>query len=115
MARWSKPSKLANEPSECGMFGLESQSGGVVPRSAREELKPAQQRALAVLKDGHQELTRGAYQQICGVSRSQAAYDLAELVEAGVLERIGGGRVTRHGLLRQTQSPIRHSTSECIR
>jgi hypothetical protein len=98
------------------MFGLESRSGGVVPRSAREEFKPAQQRAVAVLKDGHEaELTRGAYQQICGVSRSQAAYDLAELVEAGVLERIGGGRSTRYVLVRQPNSSRRHWTSDRIR
>jgi hypothetical protein len=97
------------------MFRLESQSGGVVPRSAREELKPAQQRALAVLKNGHEELTRGAYQQICGVSRSQAAYDLAELVEAGVLERIGGGRSTRYVLVREPNSSRRHWTTDRIR
>jgi Transcriptional regulator DIP2311-like, C-terminal domain len=86
-----------------------------VPRSAREELKPAQQRAVAVLKDGHEELTRGAYQQISGVSRSQAAYDLAELVEAGVLERIGGGRSTRYVLVREPNSSRRHWTSDRIR
>jgi hypothetical protein len=86
-----------------------------VPRSAREEFKPAQQRAVAVLKDGHEELTRGAYQQICGVSRSQAAYDLAELVEAGVLERIGGGRSTRYVLVREPNSSRRHWTSDRIR
>jgi len=86
-----------------------------VPRSAREELKPAQQRAVAVLKDGHEELTRGAYQQICGVSRSQAAYDLAELVEAGVFERIGGGRSTRYVLVREPNSSRRHWTSDRIR
>jgi hypothetical protein len=111
-----QPSKLANEPSECGMFGFESRSGGVVPRSAREEFKPAQQRALAVLKDGHEaELTRGAYEQICGVSRSQAAYDLAELVEAGALQRIGGGRSTRYVLVREPNSSRRHWTSDRIR
>jgi Transcriptional regulator DIP2311-like, C-terminal domain len=86
-----------------------------VPRSAREEFKPAQQRAVAVLKDGHEELTRGAYQEICGVSRSQAAYDLAELVEAGVLERIGGGRSTRYVLVREPNSSRRHWTSDRIR
>ena len=86
-----------------------------MPRSAREEFKPAQQRAVAVLKDGHEELTRGAYQQICGVSRSQAAYDLAELVEAGVFERIGGGRSTRYVLVREPNSSRRHWTSDRIR
>ena len=87
-----------------------------MPRSAREEFKPAQQRALAVLQDGHEtELTRGAYQEICGVSRSQAAYDLAELVEAGSLERIGGGRSTRYVLVRERNSSRRHWTSDRIR
>jgi len=87
-----------------------------VPRPAREEFKPAQQRALALLRDGREaDLTRGAYQEICGVSRSQAAYDLAELVEAGVLERVGGGRSTRYVLVRQPNLARRHWTSERIR
>ena len=87
-----------------------------MPRSAREEFKPAQQRALAVLQNGHEtELTRGAYQEICSVSRSQAAYDLAELVEVGALERVGGGRSTRYVLVREPNSPRRHWTSERIR
>ena len=87
-----------------------------MPRSARQEFKPAQHRALAVLQNGHQtELTRGAYQEICGVSRSQAAYDLAELVGAGALERVGGGRSTRYVLVREPNSSRRHWTSERIR
>ena len=86
------------------------------PVSARHELKPAQQRALALLREGPEtELTRGAYQEICGVSRSQAAYDLAELVEAGVLERVGGGRSTRYVLVREPNSTRRHWTNERIR
>ena len=99
-----------------GIFDLESRSGGEVPRSAREEFKPAQRRALAVLQNGHgKELTRGAYQEICGVSRSQAAYDLAELVEAGALERVGGGRSTRYVLVREPNSSRRHWTKDRIR
>jgi hypothetical protein len=87
-----------------------------VLRSAREEFKPAQRRALAVLQNGHgTELTRGAYQEICGVSRSQAAYDLAELVEAGALERVGGGRSTRYVLVREPNSSRRHWTKDRIR
>jgi hypothetical protein len=87
-----------------------------VPRSAREEFKPGQQRALSVLKDGQErELTRGAYQELCGVSRSQAAYDLAELVEAGALERVGGGRSTRYVLVREPNSARRLWTTERIR
>jgi hypothetical protein len=86
------------------------------PVSARQELKPAQHRALAVLRDGREaELTRGGYQELANVSRSQAAYDLAELVEAGVLERIGRGRSTRYVLAKQPNLTRRHWTSERIR
>jgi Tfp pilus assembly protein FimV len=86
------------------------------PVSARHDFKPAQQRALALLRDGQEsELTRVAYQALCGVSRSQAAYDLAELVEAGVLDRVGGGRSTRYVLVRQLSPKRRHWTSERIR
>ena len=64
------------------------------------ELKPAQQRVLGVLKsEGTARLTRARYEQLSGVSRSQAAYDLAELVENGVLERVGSGRATRYRLV----------------
>jgi len=42
------------------------------------ELKPAQQRVLGVLKsEGTSRLTRASYEELSGVSRSQAAYDLA--------------------------------------
>src|SRR5262245_18035261 len=86
------------------------------PVSARQELKPAQQRALAFLQDGREtELTRGRYQDLGQVSRSQAAYDLAELVAAGVLERIGRGRSTRYVLAQHPNGTRRHWTSERIR
>ena len=86
------------------------------PVSARHDLKPAQQRALALLRDRRATaLTRGGYEALCGVSRSQAAYDLAELVDAGLLERVGGGRTTRYVLVRQPNSNRRHWTDERIR
>ena len=86
------------------------------PVSARQELKPAQRRALALMRNGGEsELTRGGYQELAGVSRSQAAYDLAELVEAGVLERVGAGRSTRYVLVQEPNSSRRHWTSERIR
>lgn len=86
------------------------------PVSARQELKPAQRRVLAYLRDGREaELTRGGYQELARVSRSQAAYDLAELVEAGVLERIGRGRSTRYVLAQHPNGTRRHWTSERIR
>jgi hypothetical protein len=63
------------------------------------QLKPAQQRALDALGSADaRDLTRARYQELTGVSRSQAAYDLAELVEAGLLVRIGAGRATRYRL-----------------
>jgi DNA-binding transcriptional ArsR family regulator len=66
---------------------------------ARIELKPAQKTVLAALDEGRLgELTRSGYQELTGMSRSQAAYDLADLVEAGILERFGGGRSTRYRL-----------------
>lgn len=64
------------------------------------ELKPAQQRVLGVLKsEGSSRLTRARYEELSGVSRSQAAYDLAELVENGVLQRVGSGRATRYRIV----------------
>lgn len=84
--------------------------------TGRIHLKSAQQRALAALtSDGSTELTRGQYQEIAGVSRSQAAYDLAELVEAGILQRLGGGRATRYRLVRKSRPAQRRWTSERIR
>jgi hypothetical protein len=88
------------------------------------ELKPAQQRVLGVLKsEGTARLTRARYEELSGVSRSQAAYDLAELVENGILERLGSGRATRYrivhlntpgggGRRRWTQERIRAALDE---
>jgi hypothetical protein len=64
-----------------------------------------QERVLDVLRtDGSTHLTRARYQEITGVSRSQAAYDLAELVEAGIIVRLGGGRATRYRLAQPSQA-----------
>jgi DNA-binding transcriptional ArsR family regulator len=83
-------------------------------RAGRRELKPAQRLGLAALNEGTtNELTREQYQQLTGVSRSQAAYDLAELVEAGLIERVGGGRSTRYRRPRSLSSQ-RHWTNERI-
>jgi hypothetical protein len=91
-----------------------------VPQRAskgRVELKPTQERVLATLaKGGSGRLTRGRYEEIAGVSRSQAAYDLAELVNAGILERVGGGRATTYRLVRRVRSSgQRHWTDVRIR
>jgi hypothetical protein len=79
------------------------------------ELKPGQQKALASLAGAADELTRGDYQRLTGVSRSQAAYDLADLVRLGMLERVGGGRSTRYRLARRSEPTQRHWTSDRIR
>ena len=85
-------------------------------RAGRKELKPAQRLGLAALNDGTtNELTREQYQQLTGVSRSQAAYDLAELVETGLIERVGGGRSTRYKRRPRSRSSQRHWTNERIR
>jgi DNA-binding transcriptional ArsR family regulator len=78
------------------------------------QLKPTQQRAVAALTaDPTSELTRGQYELLADVSRSQAAYDLAELVEAGILERVGQGRATRYRLAREGGTQ-RHWTNDRI-
>jgi hypothetical protein len=78
-------------------------------------LKPTQQRVVAALTaDGAPELTRAQYEKLAEVSRSQAAYDLAELVEAGILQRVGKGRATRYRLAQESGSQ-RRWTEERIR
>jgi Transcriptional regulator DIP2311-like, C-terminal domain len=88
-----------------------------VPRAAIGpiQLKPTQHQAVAALTaDPASELTRGQYELQAGVSRSQAAYDLAELVEAGILERVGNGRATRYRPAREGGAQ-RHWTNDRIR
>jgi hypothetical protein len=73
----------------------------LTPDGGRLALEPAQETALAALERGTlSDLTRAAYEETTGVSRSQAAYDLAELVRLGLLERVGAGRATRYRLAR---------------
>jgi hypothetical protein len=81
------------------------------------QLKPAQRRALDALANGDRsDLTRARYQELAGVSRSQAAYDLADLVEAGILVRVGAGRATSYRLAPAQQSSSRRRwTSDRIR
>ena len=84
--------------------------------AARSELKATQQRVLDALgHDGATKLTRGLYEEIAGVSRSQAAYDLAELVSAGILERVGGGRSTWYRVVRAERNGQRRWTNDRIR
>lgn len=91
-----------------------SQGRASVPPSAANRpihLKTTQQGALDALESTGS-LTRSDYERFAGVSRSQAAYDLAELVSAGLLRRVGNGRATRYlpvreGRARRTWTPER--------
>jgi hypothetical protein len=84
--------------------------------TARNELKRTQELVLDVLRaDTATPLTRARYQEIAGVSRSQAAYDLAELVQAGILERVGAGPATRYRLVDSQPDDRRRWTNERIR
>jgi hypothetical protein len=82
----------------------------------RHVLKPAQERVLAEMSarsDG--DFTRADYETVAHVSRSQAAYDLAELVKLGLVERLGSGRATRYRVARPGAGRRRKWTPERIR
>jgi Domain of unknown function (DUF4115) len=80
------------------------------------QVKPSQRQALdSLARTDAPDLTRARYQELTGVSRSQAAYDLAELVEAGLLVRVGGGRATRYRLAQAGDSGRRRWTDDRIR
>jgi hypothetical protein len=91
--------------------------GGFVAKVVETaQLKPAQRVALdALARAEATDLTRARYEELTGVSRSQAAYDLAELVEAGFLVRIGAGRATRSRLATASDSGRRRWTDDRIR
>jgi hypothetical protein len=76
--------------------------------SGASELKSAQRQALRALEsEPGTFLTRSEYERLTGVGRSQAAYDLSELVSAGRLIRVGGGRSTRYVLAHEPASQRR--------
>jgi len=83
----------------------------VVPEraaSSTSELKPAQRRALLALEsEPGASLTRNEYERLTGAGRSQAASDLSDLVSAGLLVRVGGGRSTRYVLAHEPASQRR--------
>jgi hypothetical protein len=83
----------------------------VVPQrvtSSTSQLKPTQRRALLALEsDPGASLTRSEYERLTGAGRSQAAYDLADLVSAGLFVRVGGGRSTRYVLAHEPASQRR--------
>lgn len=66
---------------------------------ARLALNDRQSSVIPALKTGLV-LTSAAYQHITGASRQTASRDLDELVQKGLLERLGAGRGTRYSLSR---------------
>ena len=79
-------------------------------------MKPAQERVLAeVAAHPDEEFTRADYETLAHVSRSQAAYDLVELVKLGLVERFGSGRATHYRVVRGGAGRRRKWTSERIR
>jgi hypothetical protein len=82
----------------------------------RPVLKPAQEHVLATLTGGEDEyFGRADYEAIAHVSRSQAAYDLADLVKLGLVERVGSGRGTRYRIVPARGGRRRKWTPERIR
>ena len=68
---------------------------------ARLDLSDRQLDAVAYLK-AHRRITNREYQSVVGVSRATAARDLEEMLERGVVERIGTtGRATHYVLNRK--------------
>jgi hypothetical protein len=79
-------------------------------------LKPAQERVLAeVGARPDEKFTRADYETLAHVSRSQAAYDLAELVKLGIVERLGSGRATCYRVARTGAGRRRKWTPKRIR
>jgi hypothetical protein len=82
----------------------------------RPVLKPAQEHVLATLAGDEDEyFGRADYEAIAHVSRSQAAYDLADLVKLGLVERVGSGRGTRYRIVPARGGRRRKWTPDRIR
>ena len=86
------------------------------PYELRPLLKPAQSRVLAAVAESEEEeFTRSTYEDIAHVSRSQAAYDLADLVKLGLVDRLGTGRATRYRIVGEGDGRRRKWTPARIR
>ena len=57
---------------------------------------PRRQANFLALLQVRSSLTRREYQLLAGISHVTAARDLAELLEAGVIQRTGAARATRY-------------------
>jgi len=89
---------------------------GEAPHGLRPVLKPAQEHVLAALAESDaEEFIRSTYEELAHVSRSQAAYDLADLVKLGLVDRLGAGRATRYRLARESDGRRRKWTPTRIR
>jgi Fic family protein len=72
----------------------------------RAQLKPSQQAALGALHlKGLSEFSRADYETAAGnIPKATASRDINELLEAGLLRRVGGGRARRYRLAAVAQS-----------
>src|SRR5437868_1024460 len=120
---WKSTARRVADRLDEARRGWQRRDPAVSSRGPREgkggfvaQLKPSQRLALdSLARADAPDLTRARYEDLTGVSRSQAAYDLAELVEAGLLVRVGGGRATRYRLPHAVESGRRRWTDERIR
>lgn len=120
---WKAAANRVSDRLDEARRGWHRRDPAVSSRASREgkggfvgQLKTSQRLALDNLaRADTADLTRARYQELTGVSRSQAAYDLGELVEAGLLVRVGGGRATRYRLAQAGDSGRRRWTDERIR
>jgi hypothetical protein len=104
----------SNDADSAQQVTVNTSPGVAASRKRQGPLKPAQERVLEEFAAGRPEITRADYERLGHVSRSQAAYDLAELVDRRVLERIGSGRATRYRAPRNRSGRPRSWTSERI-
>lgn len=68
---------------------------GENPSASHSNLRPRQRRSIDFISD-HGHITNKDYAQLNGISERQALRELNELVESGVLRRIGKGRACRY-------------------
>lgn len=60
-------------------------------------LNERQIKAVAYLKDA-QELTNAKYQEINNIGKSISAVELQELIDKGIISKIGKGKLTKYSL-----------------
>jgi tetratricopeptide (TPR) repeat protein len=94
---------IAQEANDQGLLeAFRALAREIVPGDAaslplEKRLNERQQQALAYVRE-HGAITNRGYRKLTGVAQRQAARDLIELVEQGILKTVGQGRATRYEL-----------------